>query len=226
MSEIKEYVQLKGTYLITRGRYDLLATKALVPGKVYGEDQVVEGNDIYRIWDPRKSKLGAGIVKGLSQIGIKPGSKVLYLGSSTGTTVSHVSDLVGSEGFVFAVDPAPRVMREFMFLVEKRKNILPILDTANHPENYKEFVPEVDVVFQDVAQKNQVEIFLKNCDAFLKKGGFGILAIKSRSIDVAKRPEAIFREVKAELERHLTIVDQRNLDPFEKDHALFVVKKK
>jgi fibrillarin-like pre-rRNA processing protein len=223
---MKEHRQLKGVYVIPKGRFELLATKALVPGKVYGEDHITEGNDIYRIWDPRKSKLAAGIAKGLSQIGMRPGSKVLYLGCSTGTTVSHVSDLVGNDGFVFALDFAPRVMREFMFLVEKRKNILPIFDTANHPENYKEFVSDVDVVFQDVAQRNQVEIFLKNCDVFLKKGGFGLFAVKSRSIDVAKRPDVIFKEVKQQLERHLIIVDQRTLDPFERDHALFVVKKK
>lgn len=211
--------------MLQRGKSKFLATKALVPGKVYNEDQVTEGNEIYRIWDIMRSKLGAGIAKGVSQIGIRPESKVLYLGCSTGTTVSHVSDLVGKDGFVYAVDFAPRVMRDFMFLVDKRKNILPIMDDANHPENYKDFIKDVDVVFQDVAQKNQVEIFLKNVNMFLKTGGFGLLALKARSVDVAARPEDIFREVKAQLEKEVVIVDQRKLDPFEKDHTLFVVKK-
>ncbi|HME87203.1 MAG TPA: fibrillarin-like rRNA/tRNA 2'-O-methyltransferase [Candidatus Nanoarchaeia archaeon] len=218
--------QLKGVYLVPRGRFDAIATKAIVPESVYGEELVREGNDTYRIWDPSKSKLGAGIIKGLSQIGIKPGSKVLYLGCASGTTVSHVSDLVGPDGFVYALDFAPRVMRDFMFVVEKRKNILPIMDDANHPEHYKHFVPEVNVVFQDVAQRNQVEIFTKNCEAFLKIGDFGVLALKSRSVDVTKNPNVVFDEVTTQLSKKFVIVDQRKLDPFEKDHMLFVVKKK
>ncbi|MBN2420753.1 fibrillarin-like rRNA/tRNA 2'-O-methyltransferase [Candidatus Woesearchaeota archaeon] len=222
---IEPHKQLKGVFF-EDGRPPIIATKALVNESVYGEQLVEEGGNIYREWDPFKSKLGAGIVKGLSQIGIKPGSKVLYLGCASGTTVSHVSDLVGEEGFVYGLDFAPRVMRDFMFLVEKRKNMLPIMEDANHPERYKEFVEDVDVVFQDVAQKNQVEIFLKNCDEFLKSGGFGLLAVKSRSMDVTKRPDDIFRMVQIELMKKMVIVDQRKLDPFEKDHILFVVKKK
>jgi len=213
---------LKGVYF----ERNKIATKALVPESVYGETLIREGKDVYRIWDTRKSKLGAAIIKGISQIGIKPGSKVLYLGCSTGTTTSHVSDLVGNEGFVYGVDSAPRVLRNFMFLVEKRKNILPILGDANKPETYKEYVGDVDVVFQDVAQKNQVEIFLKNCDFYLKPGGFGLLTIKARSIDVTRNPRSIFAEVQSILERKLTIVDKRSLEPFERDHMLFVVKKK
>ncbi len=218
--------QLKGVYLVPSGKYEDIATKALVPESVYGEELVREGKDTYRIWDPSKSKLGAGIVKGLSQIGIKPGSKVLYLGCASGTTVSHVSDLVGTEGFVYALDFAPRVMRDFMFVVEKRENILPIMDDANHPERYKNYVPSVDVVFQDVAQRNQVEIFTKNCEAFLKQGQFGLLALKARSVDVTENPNVVFEDVVRQLMKKFVIVDQRKLDPFERDHMLFVVKLK
>jgi fibrillarin-like pre-rRNA processing protein len=204
----------------------IIATKALVLDPVYNEKFVREGKDLYRIWEPKKSKLGAAIMKGVSQIGIKPGSKVLYLGCASGTTASHVSDIVGYEGFVYALDFAPRVLRDFMFVVEKRKNMLPILADANKPETYKQYVGDVDVVFQDVAQKNQVEIFLKNINFYLKQGGFGLLSVKARSIDVTKRPDVVFREVKTQLERNVTIVDYRSLEPFERDHCLFVVKKK
>ncbi len=222
---IQPHKQLKGVYF-GNGKHPFIATKALVKESVYGEELITEGNETYRVWDPFKSKLGAGIFKGLSQIGIKPGSKVLYLGCASGTTVSHVSDLVEKEGFVYGVDFAPRVMHDFIFLVEKRENILPIMDDANHPERYTEFVADVDVIFQDVAQKNQVEIFLKNCDTFLKQGGFGLLAVKARSVDVTKRPDDIFRMVQTELQKKMVIVDQKKLDPFEKDHILFVVKKR
>jgi len=222
---IEPHKQLKGVYF-GPGKRPFIATKALVKESVYGEELIREGNDVFRVWDPTKSKLGAGIVKGLSQIGMKPGSKVLYLGCASGTTVSHVSDLVGNEGFVYGLDFAPRVMRDFMFLVEKRRNILPIMEDANHPERYKDSIGDVDVVFQDVAQKHQVQIFLRNCDTFLKSGGFGLLSVKARSVDVTRRPDSIFAEVAMELQKHMVIVDQRKLDPFEKDHMLFVVKKK
>ncbi len=221
-----QHPQLKGVYLVERGKSKLIATKALVDKSVYGESLVREGKDVYRIWDPMKSKLGAAIVKGVSQIGIKPGSKVLYLGCASGTTVSHVSDLVTNDGFVYGLDFAPRVMRDFMFLVQDRKNILPIMADAKKPELYRQYVGDIDVVFQDVAQKSQVDIFFKNCDMFLKQGGFGLLSLKARSVDVTKYPEVVFKEVKFQLEQKMTIVDMRNLDPFEKDHVLFVVKKR
>jgi len=78
----------------------------------------------------------------------------------------------------------------------------------------------------DIAQKNQAEIFLKNCKMFLKKGGFGLLALKARSVDVTRNPKIIFKEIREKLEKQMIIVDYRELDPYEKDHAFFVVKKK
>ena len=54
----------------------------------------------YRVWNPFRSKLGAGIVGGIGACPVKPGAKVLYLGGASGTTVSHVSDMVGPEGGV------------------------------------------------------------------------------------------------------------------------------
>jgi len=209
-----------------RGKRRTLFTKSLAPGKtVYDERLVKEKGKEYRSWNPEKSKLAAAIMKGASQIGIKPGTSVLYLGASTGTTVSHVSDIVGKDGFIYAVEFAPRVARELVFLSEDRPNIAPILADANQPNKYADKVSEVDVVFQDIAQKNQVEIFLKNIDTYLRKGGFALLALKARSVDVTRRPKQIFNQVRAELERKVTIVDYRVLDPFEKDHCMFVVKK-
>ncbi len=68
---------------------------------VYGEKRVsIESGEVgekieYRVWNPFRSKLAAAILGGIDQIHIKPGSKVLYLGAASGTTVSHVSDIVG-----------------------------------------------------------------------------------------------------------------------------------
>ncbi|MBU0667440.1 MAG: fibrillarin-like rRNA/tRNA 2'-O-methyltransferase [Nanoarchaeota archaeon] len=202
-------------------------TKSISKEQSFFDEKVVrEGNDFFREWDPNRSKIAAALKKGLSQLGIKEGQNVLYLGAAHGYTPSFVSDIVGQNGFVFGVEFSPEVARDLVFLSEKRTNIAPIVADANHPEEYKDRVLNIDVIFQDISQKNQVEIFLKNCDYFLKEGCFGLLAIKARSIDVSKKPKILFKEVREKLEKHITIVDYRELDPFEKDHAFFVCKKR
>lgn len=208
------------------GKRKQLYTVNLVPAhNVYGERLVNENNVEYREWDAFKSKLAASVLKGSPNIGIRKGDVVLYLGSASGTTVSHVSDIVGNEGLVFAVDIAPRVMRDLVFLCYKRKNIAPILADANKTDILKERISAVDVLYQDVAQKSQVEIFLKNAELFLKSEGYALLAVKARSMDVTKQPKLIFREVKEKLEKALTIIDYREIEPFQKDHAMFICKK-
>lgn len=219
--------KFQGVYEVQLGKKRFFATKNLIPGvRVYGEDLVREKEQEYRVWDATRSKIAAALVKGVSQLGVYPGSIVLYLGASTGTTVSHISDLVGKEGFVFALDFAPRSTRNLVFLAERRPNIAPILANANHPQQYLPLLCEVDAVIQDIAQRDQANIFLKNCAVFLKQGGFGILSVKARSIDVTKKPKVVFNEIRSMLEKKITIVDYRELDPLEKDHCVFVCKKK
>ncbi len=219
--------RLKGIFTEKKGKKIIFLTKNLTPGKtVYGESTYRAGKDEYREWVHTRSKLGAALAKKVTQLGIYPGSKVLYLGASTGTTASHVSDVVGNDGFVFALDFAPRTTRNLMYLCELRKNMSPIIADAKHPERYAGQVTIVDCVFQDIAQRDQAEIFMKNCDAFLKKDGFGVLAVKARSVDVAKKPKQVFQQVRAYLESRMIIVDYKELDPFEKDHCIFVCKKK
>ena len=209
-----------------QGRRKQLCTVNLVPGQdVYGERLVNENGIEYREWDAYKSKLASCILKGSLNIGIRKGDVVLYLGSASGTTTSHVSDIVGSDGFVFAVDIAPRVMRDLVFMCYKRKNIAPILADAGKTDILKDRICAVDAVYQDVAQKNQVEIFLKNSKLFLKGNGYALLAVKARSMDVTKQPKQIFREVRTQLEKNFTIIDYRELEPYQKDHAMFICKK-
>lgn len=232
MSEIIKFKFFPGIYEKKLDRASLLLTKNLVPGiRVYGENlhHGKDENNIeteFREWNPERSKLGAALRKDVNQIGIKPGDYILYLGASSGTTVSHVSDIVGQEGLVYALDFAPRVLRDLVFTAEKRKNIAPILADANQPQTYLHLISEVDTIFMDIAQRNQAEIFLKNCALFLKKGGFGLLALKARSVDVTKNPKIIFKEIRDKLEKEMIVVDYRELDPYEKDHAFFVCKKK
>ena len=202
-------------------------TKNIFPGKIFFEEFVVkQDGEEYREFDPTRSKLAAAVAKGASNVGIRKGNSVLYLGASHGYTPSFVSDMVGREGMIFAVDSAPRVVRDLVFLAEQRTNIAPILADANHSEEYAQRIVPVDVVYQDVAQRNQVEIFLKNCKLFLKSGGYGLLAVKARSIDAKKSSKQIFEENRRAVEKEMTIVDFRILEPLEKDHCMIVAKKK
>jgi len=204
-----------------------LFTLNLTPGKrVYDESLVRQSNIEYRTWDAYGSKLASTILNGCKNIFLRKNDMVLYLGSATGTTVSHVSDIVGKEGFVFAVDLAPRVMKDLVLKCDGRKNIAAILADANRTKELQEKVSAVDVIYQDIAQKTQVEILIKNINIFLKKDGYAIIALKARSIDVTKYPRQIFKEVKEKLEKELIIVDYRTLEPYQKDHAMFICKNK
>jgi fibrillarin-like pre-rRNA processing protein len=201
------------------------ATLNLTPGKtVYGEDLVkIEGRE-YRIWDPFRSKLAAALVKGLKELPLKQGSRVLYLGAASGTTASHVSDLVGPEGLVYCVEFSARPLRDLLISCSERKNMIPILADARHPETYRFLVGEVDVIYEDVAQPDQSDILLKNAEVYLKKGGYAMLALKARAVDVTAKPEEIYRREREKLERKMEILDFRTLEPFEKDHAFFLLR--
>ncbi|MBW2995634.1 fibrillarin-like rRNA/tRNA 2'-O-methyltransferase [Candidatus Woesearchaeota archaeon] len=202
-----------------------LLTLNAVPGIAQFNENLknIDGKE-YREWDPKRSKLAAAIVKGVKNLGIKENSTILYLGAAHGYTCSFLSD-IAKNGKIYALDFAPRVVRDLVYLAEKRKNICPILGDANKPESYFSKIGQlVDIVFMDIAQKNQTEIFLKNTRLFLKKEGTGLLALKARSIDVASKPEKIFKQARKELEQ-LKVIEQKNLNPFERDHCFFVVRK-
>ncbi|AKB17122.1 MULTISPECIES: fibrillarin-like rRNA/tRNA 2'-O-methyltransferase [unclassified Methanosarcina] len=217
-----------GVFEVTKGKKQLV-TKNLDLGKtVYGEKLIpVEGVE-YRTWDPRRSKLGAMVLKKFN-IPLKETSKVLYLGAASGTTVSHVSDIV-SEGAVYAVEFAPRSMRDFIRLASRRKNIFPILADAGKPDSYAHIVEPVDLIFQDVAQPNQAEIAARNAARFLNKSGYLLLSIKARSIDTAASPKEIFTEEVKKLEQafepRFEILTTRDLMPYHEDHLGVLAKLK
>jgi fibrillarin-like pre-rRNA processing protein len=205
-----------------RGGREEVFTKNLVPGnRTYGEDLIkIEGNE-YRAWDPFRSKLAGAILKGLAPDLIRMGDKVLYLGTSTGTTPSHVSDIVGPKGLLIGVEFAPRVGREFVENVAKiRRNVVPYIADARETEKFASF-GKVDVVYCDVAQPDQTEIAMANCRKNLKKGGRLLLIIKSRSIDVLREPREVFRQEGERLSAAGFSVERIiELSPFDKDHAL------
>jgi fibrillarin-like pre-rRNA processing protein len=200
-----------------------LATANMAQGvQVYGEKLLEVGDRQYRLWDPYRSKLAAAIIKGLKTLPITRGSAVLYLGASTGTTVSHVSDLVGAQGVVFAVEISARVAREFMDrVVTHRTNVIPILEDARRPELLMPVYRRVDVVYCDIAQADQTEIAILNCRTHLKIEGDLLLIVKSRSIDVTRTPESVFHGEKNKLERDgFEVLQIMSLEPFQKDHAI------
>ncbi|HEC76380.1 MAG TPA: fibrillarin-like rRNA/tRNA 2'-O-methyltransferase [Thermoplasmatales archaeon] len=198
-------------------------TKNLVPGKkVYNEKLVREGGKEYRSWNPYRSKIAGAILKGLKNFLIKPESRILYLGVANGTTASHFSD-IAKKGIIFGVETSFKPMKKFVKLCEERKNMIPILSDANHPEKYDAIVEEIDLIYQDISQRNQVEIFIKNMDKFDVQ--HGILMVKARSIDVSSPPKKIFEKVKKEIERYYEINETIKLSPYAKDHiAIFVEK--
>jgi fibrillarin-like pre-rRNA processing protein len=199
----------------------LLLTPNLAKGyRVYNEELVNRGGVEYRTWDPFRSKLAAAILKGLPDDTIKEGDRVLYLGTSTGTTPSHVSDIVGEKGLLIGVEFSPRVAREFVENVARqRRNVIPFVTDARDPSKYN--ISKVDLVYCDIAQPDQTEIAMENCRAMLKPGGRLLLVVKARSIDVLKDPGKVFQEERRRLEgagfRVGSIIE---LSPFEKDHAL------
>lgn len=194
--------------------------------KVYGEKLVVKYNVEYREWNPFKSKYCAGIINGLKESIFKKGKSVLYLGSAEGTTVSHVSDIVGCQNDIFCVDLSEIAMQKLTNLSETRNNILPILCDANKTNEFEEYLEDrVDSLFQDISQRNQTEIFVKN-SKFLKKEGLGALSLKTRSISQNKKESEILEIEKNKLNGVFDILQVINLEPFEKSHYLILVKKK
>jgi fibrillarin-like pre-rRNA processing protein len=199
-----------------------LYTINAVPGaKVYGE-KIIKKDKEYREWDPTRSKLGAALLNGATTT-FSDKSIILYLGASTGTTISHVSDIL-QNGLVYALEFSDTVFHQLLKLTERRKNIVPLFADARKPENYKS-LEACDVVYCDIAQPDQTEIALRNC-MFLKKGGFLFLVIKSQSIDVTKQPEQVYVQEKQKLEKYgFSVVEMINLEPFEHDHAMIIAKK-
>jgi fibrillarin-like pre-rRNA processing protein len=202
-----------------------LATRNFNAGnRVYDERLVsIEGIE-YRVWDPFRSKLAAAITKGLQTMPVEEGSSVLYLGASTGTTVSHISDIIGDSGIVYGVEVSARVAREFIENVaEKRSNIIPIVADARKPESYSVILSKVDVVYADIAQPDQTQITIQNCQTHLKKRGYLLMVVKSRSIDVTKEPRKVFLEETRKLQdAGFTIKQVLKLEPFDKDHAIIL----
>jgi fibrillarin-like pre-rRNA processing protein len=206
-----------------------LATRNLTPGRtVYGERLIRFKGVEYRVWDAFRSKLAAAILKGVQTVPIKPGHRVLYLGAASGTTASHVSDIVGEKGHVYCVEFASRSLRELVNNVcAYRLNMSPFLEDARFPEKYAMFIPgKVDDIYCDVAQPEQAKILADNADVFLKESGWVMLAVKAQSIDVTMEPSEVYqREVKVLRSRGFEVEEVVRLEPYDKAHAMIVAQR-
>jgi fibrillarin-like pre-rRNA processing protein len=209
------------TGVFTDGK-DLLTVNA-APGKtVYGERLLAVNGVEYRAWNPHRSKLAAAILLGARDFGLDGSTKVLYLGAASGTTASHVSDIVAN-GVVHCVEISERSFRDLVAVCETRRNMIPHMADANQPEEYAHIIEGVELVYQDIAQRNQVDIFVRNMAAF--DAEHGLLMLKSRSINVNRRPKEVFAEVRKDLaSRSFKVGKVIDLERYAKDHAAFFVE--
>lgn len=226
--EVRPHPLFSGIYqVLLKDGSKRLATQNLALGRsVYSEQLTRYRGREYRIWDPFRSKLAAAILKGLGTIPIQPGHKVLYLGAASGTTASHISDLVGEEGHVYCIEFAPRSIRELVDNVcVFRVNMSPILADARLPEHYSTLVGKVDDIYCDIAQPQQAKVLADNADLFLIDNGWIMLAIKARSIDVTEEPSTVYkREINTVKARRFRIRDVIHLEPYDKAHAMIVAQ--
>jgi len=225
--EVRRHERFPNVFRARIDDQEILATENLIPEvSVYGEDLFVYRGVHYRVWDPYRSKLAAAIHKGITELPIKPQGTVLYLGAASGTTVSHVSDIVGGSGEVFAVEFSQRSIRDLIERVCRyRQNVQPILADARMPSTYGLIVSSVDTVYCDVAQPEQAKLLALNSEMFLRKGGKVMLAVKSRSVDVVLAPAKVFdREIGTLKSRGFRILEAVRLEPFDRDHAMIIAE--
>jgi fibrillarin-like pre-rRNA processing protein len=183
---------------------------------VYGEP--TDGD--WRLWDARRSKLGATLKAGLDT-GLAGGDRVLYLGAASGTTVSHVADFAGA---TYAVEFAPRPARDLVRVAERRPRLFPLLKDAREPGTYAHVVEsDLDAVVQDVATRGQAEVALRN-RRFLSDDGRLVLAIKARSEDVTADPGVVFDDVLARLSDGYEVLETARLDPTHDAHLAVVAR--
>ena len=204
-----------------------LYTKNLTPGyKVYDEKLIDFKREEFREWNPYRSKLAALILEKPRNNFLATNFNCLYLGASSGTTISHLSDIV-KDGIVYGVEFAERSIRQLLQNTSNRNNIIPILGDARYPDTYaKSIFSEIDLIYQDVAQPNQAEIAIANSSYYLKKNGLVMLAIKSQSIDSISKSEKVYNQEKNKLvNAGYEVVESIDIHRYAANHIVLLVKK-
>lgn len=196
-------------------------TRALgAPPAVYGERVVYRDGEPIRFWDATRSKLGAALVRGYEGALPAPGEAWLYLGAASGTTASHVADLVGPAGAVFALEKSLRPFTRLLGLAERYPNLLPILADAREPRSYLTRVPPVDGLYVDVAQPDQVALTVENARWYLRRSGVVLLALKTSSMGRELAPREHLDRALRTLEPIAECGEAVPLEPFHRRHFL------
>lgn len=198
-----------------------LYTKNLTPGRKISIEKLYEANGIeYRSWNPYRSKMAAAILNHCCIMPIRADAHILYLGAANGTTASYFSD-IAFDGMLYAVEVSFQAMKDLLKVCTHRPNMVPIMGDARKPESYETIVENVNVVYQDIAQRDQVNIFIENMHRFHVKEG--VLMVKARSIDVSMKPKNVFEKVKQDVSHHFDVKETVSLNPYARDHmAIFV----
>lgn len=244
--------RLEGVYILKSDK-ELLATKNLSKGEsVYGEELITieetkENNDSesssedciiipkkfqnienkveYRVWDIFYSKLGALIENGIQNIFMKPGSRVLCLGAGNDSfsTISHISDLVGKDGTVYAVEISEIKGLNIKNMAKKRENLTPIINDAKKPYNYKNLISDlVDCIYVDISSEDLASIISINAGFFLKnKGGFiCVINDNNENSNLKSQVSKFDEQIKLLREYNLYVKEFISLESFAKGYAI------
>lgn len=169
--------------------------------------------------DLDEGKLGAYRANGGTGWDARPDEPVLYLGAAEGVTAQSIARLV-PQAPVIAVEKSPVASLNLIETAQDVDNLVPYLADARRPGTYAPLVPSLGLIYQDVAQRDQVEIFLDNVRAFEPRRG--LLAVKAPSIAVDRAPEDVFEEAAEQVGKVGEIVDVVDLEPYHRDHAMIV----
>jgi len=188
---------------------------------VYGERWTEVGGRRLRHFEPGRSKLAAAVVRGWAGDLPAPGERWLYLGAASGTTASHVADLVGTEGRVYAVERSVRPFARLLALAERWPNLRPILADAREPRDYAPLLPPADGVYADIAQPDQLAIVLANAELLLSGDGARLLvALKTPSMGRERSATAHRTAAESVLAERVALVPSVSLEPFHRGHFM------
>ncbi|MEM2910698.1 MAG: fibrillarin-like rRNA/tRNA 2'-O-methyltransferase [Nitrososphaerota archaeon] len=227
MLSVEKHGRFDGVYWVYSDGERILATRNLDKGfRVYGERLFRVNDEEYREWIPYRSKLAAAILSGIKEIGIRPGYRVLYLGIASGTTASHVSDIIGEKGMLYGVDFAPMALAQFKRNVaERRRNAIAIYADARFPMSYKFVVGQTEFIYCDIAQPEQAKILVENARLMLKVEGLVMIAIKARSIDSVEEPSRVYKQEINVLESNdFVVLEKVDLGKYEQDHIMVLAR--
>ena len=188
---------------------------------VYGERWTEVAGQRLRQFEPGRSKLAAAIVRGWAGDVPAPGQRWLYLGAASGTTASHVADLVGPEGRVYAVERSVRPFARLLTLAERWPNLRPIFGDAREPREYAALVPPADGLYADIAQPDQLAIVLANAELLLSGDGARLLvALKTPSMGRGRSATGHRDASEGVLADRVALAPSVSLEPFHRGHFM------